>query len=138
MTKYVEHLNYIGNKPNRQHASDAGYDLVANEDKWLLFRKPTLVKTGTSIQLPKNTVGDIRPRSGNSKRGIDVSYGTVDSGYTGEIKVNMRSWFHYVKKGDRIAQLVVLPLVHFTDVVKKKVLKPTDRGDNGFGSTGVK
>ena len=50
----------------------------------------------------------------------------------------MRSWFHHVKKGDRIAQLVVLPLVHFTDVVKKKVLKPTDRGDNGFGSTGVK
>lgn len=134
----VKYLNFVGNRPNKQHESDAGYDLVANEDKWLLFRKPVLVKTGTSIQLPKNTVGDIRPRSGNSKHGIDVAYGTVDSGYTGEVMVNMRSWFHHVKKGDRIAQLVVLPIVPFTAVVEKKSLKATDRGSNGFGSTGVK
>lgn len=134
----VKYLNFVGNRPNKQHESDAGYDLVANEDKWLLFRKPALIKTGTSIQLPKNTVGDIRPRSGNSKHGIDVAYGTVDSGYTGEVMVNMRSWFHHVKKGDRIAQLVVLPIVPFTAVVEKKSLKPTDRGDKGFGSTGVK
>lgn len=120
----------------KAHKTDAGYDLFACENKLLWGNRPTLVHTGIKIKLPEGTVGDIRPRSGNSARGIKVAYGTVDSGYTGELLVNMSALWHKVHRGDRIAQLVVLPLapVELTESNVDGVI--TDRGCNGFGSTG--
>lgn len=128
----------VGSKgiiPCRAHASDAGYDLYASEDVLLWGNRPKKVSTDISVVLPPDTVGDIRPRSSLNARGVNVAYGTVDSGYRGELKVVMSAPFYKVHKGDKIAQLVVLPLAkNATEVVTE--LPPSDRGEGGFGSTG--
>lgn len=121
--------------PCRAHASDAGYDLYASEDVLLWGNRPKKVSTDISVVLPPDTVGDIRPRSSLNARGVNVAYGTVDSGYRGELKVVMSAPFYKVHKGDKIAQLVVLPLVKTASEVVTE-LPPSDRGEGGFGSTG--
>ena len=87
------------------------------------------------MALPTNTVGDIRPRSSLNAKGVHVAYGTVDSGYRGELKVVMSAPLYKVHKGDKIAQLIVLPLVKTTPEVVTE-LPLSDRGEGGFGSTG--
>lgn len=121
--------------PCRAHASDAGYDLYASEDVLLWGNRPKKVATDISVVLPPDTVGDIRPRSSLNARGVNVAYGTVDSGYRGELKVVMSAPFYKVRKGDKIAQLVILPLVKTASEVVTE-LPPSDRGEGGFGSTG--
>lgn len=121
--------------PCRAHASDAGYDLYASETVLLWGNRPKKVSTDISVVLPPDTVGDIRPRSSLNARGVNVAYGTVDSGYRGELKVVMSAPFYKVHKGDKIAQLVILPLVKTASEVVTE-LPPSDRGEGGFGSTG--
>ena len=95
--------------PCRAHPTDAGYDLYASEDVLLWGNRPKKVSTDIFMALPTNTVGDIRPRSSLNAKGIYVAYGTIDSGYRGELKVVMSAPFYKVHKGDKIAQLVILP-----------------------------
>ena len=121
--------------PCRAHATDAGYDLYASETVLLWGNRPKKVSTDISMVLPPDTVGDIRPRSSLNAKGVYVAYGTVDSGYRGELKVVMLAPFYKVHKGDKIAQLVVLPLAKTTPEVVTE-LPPSDRGEGGFGSTG--
>lgn len=121
--------------PCRAHASDAGYDLYASETVLLWGNRPKKVSTDISVVLPPDTVGDIRPRSSLNARGVSVAYGTVDSGYRGELKVVMSAPFYKVHKGDKIAQLVVLPLAKTASEIVTE-LPPSDRGEGGFGSTG--
>ena len=121
--------------PCKAHASDAGYDLYASETVLLWGNRPKKVSTDISVVLPPDTVGDIRPRSSLNARGVNVAYGTVDSGYRGELKVVMSAPFYKVHKGDKIAQLVILPLAKTTPEVVTE-LPPSDRGEGGFGSTG--
>lgn len=121
--------------PCKAHASDAGYDLYASETVLLWGNRPKKVSTDISVVLPPDTVGDIRPRSSLNARGVNVAYGTVDSGYRGELKVVMSAPFYKVHKGDKIAQLVVLPLAKTASEVVTE-LPPSDRGKGGFGSTG--
>lgn len=121
--------------PCKAHASDAGYDLYASETVLLWGNRPKKVSTDISVVLPPDTVGDIRPRSSLNARGVNVAYGTVDSGYRGELKVVMSAPFYKVHKGDKIAQLVVLPLAKTASEVVTE-LPPSDRGEGGFGSTG--
>lgn len=132
-----------GNLPKRQHEYDAGADLVAAEDWEIGPGSRALVPTGTYLNLPEGTVGYITPRSGlASKHGITVlnAPGTIDSGYTGEIKVlliNHGDETYFVNEGDRIAQLVVQP-VNLTkyQAVPEFTVRYGERGNNGFGSTG--
>lgn len=124
-----------GNIPCKAHPTDAGYDLFASEDVLLWGNRPKKVSTGISVVLPPDTVGDIRPRSSLNAKGVYVAYGTVDSGYRGELKVVMSAPFYKVHKGDKIAQLVVLPLAKTTTEIVME-LPPSDRGEGGFGSTG--
>lgn len=121
--------------PCKAHASDAGYDLYASETVLLWGNRPKKVSTDISVVLPPDTVGDIRPRSSLNAKGVNVAYGTVDSGYRGELKVVMSAPFYKVHKGDKIAQLVVLPLAKTASEVVTE-LPPSDRGEGGFGSTG--
>lgn len=121
--------------PCKAHTSDAGYDLYASEDVLLWGNRPKKVSTDISVVLPPDTVGDIRPRSSLNARGVNVAYGTVDSGYRGELKVVMSAPFYKVHKGDKIAQLVILPLAKTASEVVTE-LPPSDRGEGGFGSTG--
>ena len=121
--------------PCKAHPTDAGYDLFASEDVLLWGNKPKKVATDIFMALPINTVGDIRPRSSLNAKGVYVAYGTVDSGYRGEVKVVMSALFYKVHKGDKIAQLVILPLAKTAPEIVTE-LPSSDRGEGGFGSTG--
>lgn len=129
--------------PFRQHAGDAGADLMSSEDVTLEPGEWKLVGTGVHVQLPDGTLMWVTPRSGlAAKHGVTVLNppGLVDSGYRGELKVCLvnhgREPFA-VKRGDRIAQAVVQQYLPVT-YEPVQTLDETDRGTAGFGSTGVK
>ena len=129
--------------PEYATVDSAGMDLKANIDEPFVLRplERQIVPTGIFIQLPKGTEAQIRPRSGlAAKNGITVlnSPGTIDSDYTGEIKViliNLSNENFVVNPGDRIAQMVVARYerVEWNEVA---TLDETERGEGGFGHTG--
>ncbi len=120
---------------------DAGMDICAAEDKHISPFNWTTISTGLYLEIPEGYEVQIRSRSGlAAKHGIQVlnSPGTIDSGYRGEIKVILKNNDHIrynVKKGDRIAQMVVAPI---TTATLKEVaeLSDSERGEGGLGSTG--
>lgn len=134
-------IKVVGNVPQYGRAGDAGADLIANEDVRIPAYGRALVATGTSVAIPANYVGLIHPRSGlAAKEGVTVlnTPGTIDSGYRGEIKVilyNSTDHGYLVKTGDRIAQLVIQEFVS-ASFEKVTELDKSERGLNGFGSTG--
>ncbi|MDR6198497.1 dUTP pyrophosphatase [Microbacterium sp. SORGH_AS428] len=128
--------------PEFAHPGDAGADLIAAEGVRLGPGERALVGTGVRIALPEGYAAFVMPRSGlAAKHGVTVvnAPGTVDAGYRGEIKVALlntdRTEAYEVSAGDRIAQLVVLPIppVRFLPVDE---LPASVRGEGGFGSTG--
>lgn len=127
--------------PTYAHVGDAGMDLYADEDIMLGSETWNVVSTGVAMSIPEGYVGLIHPRSGlAAKHGITVlnAPGTIDAGYRGEIKVillNGTDKDFVVRRGDRIAQLVVQEFVH-GDIVEVSSLDDTERSTNGFGSTG--
>lgn len=128
--------------PYRAHADDAGFDLVSSEDVVIPSGGRALVGTGVTVSLPSGTVGLVCPRSGLAVRhGVTVlnGPGVVDAGYRGEIRVALVNLDAAedvaVHRGDRIAQLVVVPFIApHLEVVE--TLEDTDRSDGGFGSSG--
>ena len=124
--------------PTRAHEFDAGLDLYSADDVYIYPISSELFDTGVHIQLPKNTVGFLKSKSGlNVKSGI-TSEGVIDVGYTGSIMVKLYNHSdkpYRVRKGDKISQLVILPcLLPELEVVDS--LEDTERGTGGFGSTG--
>ena len=128
--------------PAYAHPGDAGADLCAAEDAVLPPGGRATVGTGLAVAVPDGFAAFVHPRSGLAARhGITVvnAPGTVDAGYRGEVRVVLlntdRDEPFTVRRGDRIAQLVVQPVtrVRFLDVAE---LPPTPRGEGGFGSTG--
>lgn len=127
--------------PAYETAHAAGMDLRAAEDALLPPGERAMVATGFAIALPEGFEAQVRPRSGLAARhGVTLlnSPGTIDADYRGEIKViliNHGREAFAVKRGDRIAQMVVAPV---TRVVLKETaeLSATSRGAGGFGSTG--
>jgi dUTP pyrophosphatase len=126
--------------PSRKISGDAGADLRARIDypKTLVPGENFIIPTGVSIEILPGYVGDIRPRSGAAKDGKVVMYGTIDSNYRGEIKlnvVNMSNGLIQILPKERLAQLVIVPYleVQFKQV---KELSESERGEKGFGSTG--
>jgi len=127
--------------PTKANRTDAGYDLYALEDIEVPAINHKLIKTGISIAIPVGYVGLIWPRSGLAyKNGIDVFAGVIDAGYRGDVGVilyNSRVNDHYqVKKGDRIAQILFQKVKTF-DLVEVDDLDDSQRGQGGFGSSGV-
>lgn len=125
--------------PNRAHPTDAGLDLYARDTAIIPAKESVEFDTGVHIELPQNTVGFIKSRSGlNFKYGITSADGTIDVGYVGSIKVKLfnNSGYDYkVNAGDKISQLVILPMLSLPlELVDS--LEDTERGNNGFGSTG--
>lgn len=124
--------------PTRAHEADAGLDIYAIESGLVPAWTYRAFRTGLHVQIPQGYVGILFSKSGlNVNHGI-TSTGVIDSGYTGEIIVNLHnnnSYHHYVKPGDKISQLVILPIATPTVEVVDS-FEQTDRGDNGFGSTG--
>lgn len=131
--------------PAYQTAEAAGLDLMAavpeNEPLTLAPGQYALVPTGLAIALPPAHEAQVRPRSGlAAKHGVTVlnSPGTIDADYRGEIKViliNHGQAPFVIKRGERIAQMVIAPVVQAA-LVPVAVLSATDRGAGGFGSTG--
>lgn len=128
--------------PAYAHPSDAGMDLKSVEDVEIAPGRRALVHTGLVVNLPPMHEAQVRPRSGLAlKHGVTVlnTPGTIDAGYRGEIGVilvNLGEAPFKVAKGDKIAQLVIAPVLQ-PDVVEVDVIDETDRGAGGFGSTGV-
>ena len=124
--------------PERAHATDAGADLRAPHDAIIEARGSVVIDTGVHIELPPNTVGMLKSKSGlNVKHGI-TSEGVIDVGYTGSIRVKLYNHSekpYEVKAGDKISQLVVMPiLIPSFELVDE--LEDTERGNGGFGSSG--
>lgn len=180
----IKYLNTYPHELKPAIEGDAGIDIYASEDIAIRAFDTVLVPTGLSIQLPKGYEAQVRPKSGLSSKGIKVDFGTVDSGYTGEIKVIMCNMSEEcicsyvtesilaseladkiiahaegkrvtgieqlqgelkilhkdkeisIKKGQKIAQLVINKVID-TVFIPVEVLDESGRGANGFGSTGV-
>lgn len=117
-------------------------DLRANESLDVAPGARCAVATGIRLEIPPGYEGQVRPRSGLAlKHGLTVANapGTIDADYRGELKVilvNLGSEPVPINRGDRIAQLVIAPVVS-VDWVVEDALETTARGDGGFGSTGV-
>jgi dUTP pyrophosphatase len=127
--------------PAYAHPGDAGLDLYSAVSASLDPGESKLIGTGISIELPPNTEGNVRPRSGLAlKHGVTVlnAPGTIDCGYRGEVGIILinhgRARFD-VQPGMKIAQLVVAPCLS-VDVQEISDLTASSRGEGGFGSTG--
>jgi dUTP pyrophosphatase len=127
--------------PEYAHSTDSGADLFSVEEHFISAGETQMVDTGLKIELPEGYEAQVRSKSGLAcKHSVHVlnSPGTVDCGYRGPVKVILhnagKETFH-VKPGDKIAQLVIAPYIQgkFHAV---SALSDTDRGENGFGSTG--
>lgn len=142
MKLLVELIHKDAQLPSYACRGDAGLDLFSVEDLSIDPGDSILVHTGIKIQLPPKTEAQIRPRSGLAlKHGITVlnTPGTIDEGYRGEIGViiiNHGKETFNISKGMRIAQMVVKPVFE-VDVERVDALSETERGNGGFGSTGV-
>ena len=153
--------------PTKAHTTDAGFDLYVDEDVVLKYGETAAIKTNIAIELPEGYVADVRPRSGLTlNTGLRVHYGTVDSGYRDGIGIICENGSHVqndennknriykvasgtlhhasiweqeviiIKQGQKIAQLVILPIPEIT-LQEVNELSDSDRGVNGFGSTGT-
>ncbi len=124
--------------PTRAHADDAGLDLYNLEDILLEPQNGKLAKTGIAIALPAGHVGLVADRSSLAKRGIKTAGGVIDAGYRGEIHImlwNISSETIQLKRGERVAQLLIFPIAT-PAVVEVNSLDETQRGVKGFGSSG--
>lgn len=124
--------------PTRAHPNDAGLDLYNLEDILLEPGSGKVAKTGIALALPVGHVGLVADRSSLGKRGIKTAGGVIDEGYRGEIHIvlwNISKESVHLKKGERIAQLLILP-VATPAVLEVETLDETARGQKGFGSSG--
>lgn len=128
--------------PAYAHPSDAGMDVRSVADMTVPAHGRALVPTGLVMLLPPMYEAQVRPRSGLAlKHGVTVlnTPGTIDSGYRGEVGVilfNSGDEDFQVRKGDKVAQIVIAPVTR-PEIAETDVVDETDRGAGGFGSTGV-
>jgi dUTP pyrophosphatase len=124
--------------PKRAHEADAGFDLYAREDGHIFPNARAVFDTGVHIAIPQGYEGHIRSRSSMMLNKGCITDGTIDSGYTGSIGVilfNLSGKLVEIKKGEKIAQIVIEP-IFAPDLEVVEQLEATERGDGGFGSTG--
>ena len=131
----VDNAAYL---PKRANLTDAGADLRSTEAFELFPNEAKLVDTGVAVKIPKGFAGFVFNRSGQGKKQIILlnSVGVIDSDYRGNIKIllkNISDNKHKIEVGDRIAQLVIIPII-LCDFVDS--WNDTERGTGGFGSTG--
>jgi len=137
---YIQ-LENPNNIPFRANPSDAGADLCAKEDTYLLKNTRTLVKTGVRIEIPVGYVGLLVPRSSLSKHNIIMtnSVGVIDASYRGEIMASLMYIGelpeYTIYKDERIVQLLIMPII-LPGFIPISKLSETPRGAGGFGSTG--
>jgi dUTP pyrophosphatase len=128
--------------PRYARDGDSGMDLSALDPVTLFDGDPVLIDTGIAIELPPGYEAQVRPRSSMTRSGVVCGFGTVDNGYRGNIcavlTYRMRTGTpgtYEVKRGDRVAQLVIAPVAR-VELVEAEDLSATARGEGGFGSSG--
>src|SRR5699024_2726599 len=136
-TLKIKKLHEDATIPTRAHSTDAGLDIYANET--VTVTNGTKISTGIAIDIPAGYEGTIRPRSGKSvKTNLRVILGTIDAGFNGEIGViaeaSDRSNY-LVQRGEKIAQLVVNPIVTPQLEIVDQFDTQSERGEKGFGSS---
>ncbi len=135
----IKQLSESATLPTRSHTHDSGLDLYASEDTLITYTHAIVIPTGIAVNIPPGYEGQIRPRSGkSSKTNLRVILGTVDCGYGGEIGViadTLNKSNYLVKKGEKIAQLVVQKVELPQLEVVNQFDSQSARGTNGFGST---
>ena len=134
-------LSKNAESPEYAFGTDAGFDLKAIENVSLFPFEQKDVRTGIAIEVPKGYVGIVRDRAGIvQKMNVHTVAGTFDSGYRGEVSimlVNMNDQTVEIEKGMRVAQIILIPIVK-AKIIEVKKLSETERGERGFGSTGMK
>lgn len=143
MSLKVKRLTETAKLPVKNQDGDMGYDIFSDEDITLTTNKKDKISTGIAIELPKGYGAFLVGRSGlTSKTLLRINLGVIDNGYRGELHI-MNDIIYKgsnetvrVEKGDKIAQLIVLPIFD-GDVVEVDDVSETDRGDKGFGSSGI-
>lgn len=144
---YKVHVKKISDDavlPSKSHEDDAGFDLFSIEEVVIKPKEFKIIKTGIGLELPIGTEAQIRSRSGLAlEKGIAVlnSPGTVDAGYRGEVGViliNHGNEVFHVENHMKIAQMVIQELPTIELIQTELELGPSDRGESGFGSTGLR
>ncbi len=138
----VKRLTPDAKIPKAAKAGDVAFDLYSVIDHEIKQGERYAVPTGIAVEIPPGYEGQVRPRSGLAlKEGITVlnAPGTIDSGYRGEVKaimINHSASSFQITKGMRISQLAIRPVPKVT-FVEVNELSDTERGEGGFGSTGI-
>lgn len=130
--------------PTRAHEEDAGYDIYSPEDFVLHgmisnSAGMAVIDTGVHVEIPRGYVGILKSKSGLNVKSNIIGTGVIDAGYTGSIKVklyNLGVQPHSFHKGDKLIQLVIYPILT-PELEEVDELEETERGSNGFGSTGA-
>lgn len=137
----VKLLDNNAKVPVRANATDSGLDLYSLVDITLKPFESKTISTGIAINLEEGYEAQVRPKSGiTTKTGLRIQLGTVDDGYIGELGVmvdNIKGHTEHIKSGQKIAQLVVAPVVYPKVKLVEEFTRESDRGTNGFGSTGL-
>ena len=134
----VKRLTEEAKIPERANPWDAGLDLYSIEESVLKPGELKLIRTGIAIAIPRGYVGLVKDRSSKAVRGLHCLAGVIDPGYREEVKVvmiNLSKESVKIKKGERIAQMLLVP-VAYLDPVEVEKLPPNDGRSGGFGSTG--
>lgn len=145
----VYRYNKEAKLPTRNKSLDAGLDLYSLETKFIEKGQTVTIDTGIAVEIPEGYYGKLFTRSSMAKNGLVVLGGVIDSGFVGNLTVIVHNLSnesslntlpglnggYFVEKGDRIAQLVIQPCL-LTDCIETTELWHSERGDNGFGSSG--
>lgn len=126
--------------PEKAHDTDAGFDIRTPKDFIVPVEGSAIIDTGVHVEIPNGYVGMLKSKSGLNVKHSIIGEGTIDSGYTGSIVVklyNLNKYeHHHFSKGDKIIQLVVIPIHKDNTMEVVDSLEKTERADGGFGSTG--
>lgn len=141
LTLKVRKLSDHATLPTYAHEGDSGADLYAAEDAVIQPKQTALIPTDLAVDIPEGFEIQVRPRSGLTlKSPLRVAFGTVDQNYFGNIGIiadNVGYDDYIVRKGDRIAQMVVAPVFRADFVEIAEFDETSERGNNGFGSSGM-
>lgn len=124
--------------PVRAHATDAGADILTPRSFLLPARSSAIIRTGVHVELPPETVGMLKSKSGLNIFHDIVGEGVIDEGFTNEIVVklyNLGDEPYQFERGDKIIQFVVMQ-VYYPEIVQADEISGGERGDAGYGSTG--
>ena len=137
-----QRINEAARLPEYAHPTDSGMDVFAFLSKSVVIRpcESMRIPLGIRAEIPHGYELQVRPRSSMSSNGLEVAFGTVDEGYRGEISVtvhNLTAHPAIIKNGLKVAQMVLAPVTRAVIVGVAEIGTDTDRGANGFGSTGT-